>query len=125
MVAGNRAAQAGVRQVLQGYPLVMTDNVVPRIGVLTPEPARRAVREMFLAHVIGGKGLSARADFTAMVQGPTPDLVLTGVEVLAAETGEDVAVHAATVAEILPGVHVAAFAAADPRPAKDGTNEGD
>lgn len=92
VVAGNRAARAGVTAALAGYPLVVTDNVVPRIGVLEPGPARRAVREMFLAHVIGGKGLSSRADFTAMVQGPTPDLVLTGVEVLAAETGEDVAV---------------------------------
>ena len=92
VVAGNRAARAGVATALAGYPLVVTDNVVPRIGVLEPTPARRAVREMFLAHVIGGKGLSARADFTAMVHGPTPDLVLTGVEVLAAETGEDVAV---------------------------------
>jgi uncharacterized protein (TIGR01319 family) len=37
---------------------------------------------MFLAHVIGGKHLSARADFTAMVRGATPDVVLTGVELL-------------------------------------------
>ncbi len=66
---------------------MVTDNVVPRIGVLHPEPARRAIREMFLAHVIGGKHLSRRADFTSMVRGATPDLVLTGVEVLAAETG--------------------------------------
>jgi uncharacterized protein (TIGR01319 family) len=38
---------------------------------------------MFLAHVIGGKHLSARADFTSMVRGATPDVVLTGVELLA------------------------------------------
>ena len=42
-----------------------------------------AIREMFLAHVIGGKHLSARADFAAMVRGATPDVVLTGVELLA------------------------------------------
>jgi uncharacterized protein (TIGR01319 family) len=92
VVAGNVAAQAAVAEVLDGWPLVVTDNVVPRIGVLAPEPARRAVREMFLSHVIGGKGLSSRADFTAMVQGATPDLVLTGVEVLAAESASDVVV---------------------------------
>ena len=45
--------------------------------------ARAAIREMFLAHVIGGKHLSARTDFTAMVRGATPDVVLTGVELLA------------------------------------------
>jgi uncharacterized protein (TIGR01319 family) len=38
---------------------------------------------MFLAHVIGGKHLSRRADFTAMVRGATPDVVLTAVELLA------------------------------------------
>jgi uncharacterized protein (TIGR01319 family) len=38
---------------------------------------------MFLRHVIGGKHLSKRADFTAMVRGATPDVVLTAVELLA------------------------------------------
>jgi uncharacterized protein (TIGR01319 family) len=65
----------------------MADNVVPRIGVLAPESARHAIREVFLAHVIGGKHLSARDDFASMVLGATPDVVLTGVELLAAELG--------------------------------------
>ena len=47
---------------------------------------------MFLAHVIGGKHLSARADFTAMVRGATPDVVLTGVELLARRGAGDVVV---------------------------------
>jgi uncharacterized protein (TIGR01319 family) len=38
---------------------------------------------MFLSHVIGGKHLSRRADFPAMVRGATPDVVLTAVELLA------------------------------------------
>ncbi|MGY2873464.1 uncharacterized protein (TIGR01319 family) [Marmoricola sp. URHA0025 HA25] len=61
--------------------------MVPRIGVLAPESARRAIREVFLSHVIGGKHLSTRTDFASMVLGATPDVVLTGVEVLAAELG--------------------------------------
>jgi uncharacterized protein (TIGR01319 family) len=92
VIAGNLAAREAASEVLAGWPVVVTDNVVPRIGVLAPEPARRAIREMFLAHVIGGKGLSSRADFTAMVQGATPDLVLTGVEVLARVAECDVVV---------------------------------
>ena len=92
VVAGNVESRAAVTEELSGWPVVVTDNVVPRIGVLAPEPARRAIREMFVSHVIGGKGLSSRADFTAMVQGATPDLVLTGVEVLAAESASDVVV---------------------------------
>ena len=83
VVAGNVDARADVADVLDGVPHVLADNVVPRIGVLAPESARAAVREVFLAHVIGGKHLSARTDFTAMVRGATPDLVLSGVELLA------------------------------------------
>jgi uncharacterized protein (TIGR01319 family) len=85
VVAGNADAEAEVAEILDaaGTPYVLAENVVPRIGVLTPDSARSAIREMFLVHVIGGKHLSARADFTAMVRGATPDVVLTGVEMLA------------------------------------------
>lgn len=83
VVAGNVEARDEVSRILGPVPHVLADNVVPRIGVLAPESARSAIREMFLAHVIGGKHLSRRADFTAMVRGATPDVVLTGVEVLA------------------------------------------
>ena len=83
MVAGNVDARPEVEAALAGTPYVVADNVVPRIGVLAPDSARAAIREMFLSHVIGGKHLSKRADFTAMVTGATPDVVLTGVELLA------------------------------------------
>jgi len=83
VVAGNVDARDEVSGILGEVPHVLADNVVPRIGVLAPGSARAAIREMFLSHVIGGKHLSARADFTAMVRGATPDLVLTGVELLA------------------------------------------
>ena len=94
VVAGNVDAREDVAGLLaaSATPYVLADNVVPRIGVLAPGSARAAIREMFLAHVIGGKHLSARTDFAAMVRGPTPDLVLTGVEVLAATLACDVVV---------------------------------
>ena len=83
VVAGNVDARAEVEEALKDNPYVVADNVVPRIGVLAPDSARAAIRAMFLSHVIGGKHLSKRADFTAMVTGATPDVVLTGVELLA------------------------------------------
>ena len=83
VVAGNADARPEIEALLTNHPYVVADNVVPRIGVLAPESARAAIRAMFLAHVIGGKHLSKRADFTAMVTGATPDVVLTGVELLA------------------------------------------
>jgi uncharacterized protein (TIGR01319 family) len=94
VVAGNIAAQGEAAAILDaaGVPHVLADNVVPRIGVLAPDSARAAIREAFLRHVIGGKHLSRRADFTAMVRGATPDVVLTAVQMLAAEVGDVVVV---------------------------------
>lgn len=83
VVAGNEDAADEAREILTDFPVEVADNVVPRIGVLAPDSARRAVRELFLHHVIGGKELSARPDFATMVRGATPDVVLTGVEILA------------------------------------------
>ncbi len=95
VVAGNVESQAHVSELLagSGTPYVLADNVVPKIGVLAPDSARRAIREIFLSHVIGGKHLSSRTDacgraFTELVRGATPDIVLTGVELLARGLGE-------------------------------------
>jgi uncharacterized protein (TIGR01319 family) len=92
VVAGDVEAQQDVAGILADHPLVLAPNIVPRIGVLAPEGARTAIRELFLSHVIGGKHLSARDDFLAMVQGATPDVVLTGVELLAGVAGDTVVV---------------------------------
>ena len=85
VVAGNVDVRDEVAAMFDrsGTPCVLADNVVPAIGVLEPGSARSAIREMFLRHVIGGKHLSCRTDFTAMVRGATPDVVLTAVELLA------------------------------------------
>ena len=85
VVAGNSSATAEVAEVLgaAGTACIPTANVLPRIGVLEPGPARRAVREVFLTHVIGGRDLSPGPRFAALVRGATPDVVLTAVELLA------------------------------------------
>ena len=97
VVAGNVDARDEVTAILGEVPHVLADNVVPQIGVLAPASARAAIREVFLSHVIGGKHLSQRArrgenTFTQMVRGATPDVVLTGVELLARAAGEVVVV---------------------------------
>jgi len=93
VAAGNIDARDEVAGVLTGggVPHVTADNVVPEIGVFAPDAARSAIREMFLAHVIGGKNLSKDKGFLTLVRAATPDVVLRGVEVLAAQYG-DVAV---------------------------------
>jgi uncharacterized protein (TIGR01319 family) len=94
VVAGNAEARDDVVATLTGggVPTVATDNVLPRIGELKPGPARAAIREVFLRHVIGGRGLSRGRRFATLVRGPTPDAVLTAVELLAARAEIDLAV---------------------------------
>jgi uncharacterized protein (TIGR01319 family) len=91
VVAGNVDAVDEITAAFTrvGVPHVVAPNVVPEIGRLAPEGARAAIREMFLSHVIGGKHLSSRVDFTAMVRGATPDIVLTAVELAASGLGAD------------------------------------
>ncbi|SOC53877.1 glutamate mutase L [Ornithinimicrobium cerasi] len=94
VVAGNRDARAEVAAELAatGRRVTLTDNVLPQIGVIEPGPARRAIREVFLRHVIGGKGLSRGPRFARLVRAATPDAVLSGVEVLAQVVDGDVLV---------------------------------
>ncbi len=92
VVAGMVEAREVVAGILAANPLVVAPNIVPRIGVLAPDGARAAIRELFLSHVIGGKHLSSSDDFLAMVRGATPDVVLTGVELLAEAAGDTVVV---------------------------------
>jgi hypothetical protein len=94
VLAGNANAAEDVTKILTRARIDTTRvaNVLPRIGVLNPVPARTALREVFLRHVIAGKHLSASADFTRMVKAATPDAVLTGVELLAERTRTDLLV---------------------------------
>src|SRR5919107_3054136 len=94
VLAGNAdAADDAVHELAsRGRRVVVTDNVLPRIGVLDPGPARAAIREVFLRHVIGGKGLSRGPQLRRMIRGATPDAVLAGAELLADLTGAGVLV---------------------------------
>jgi len=94
VVAGNIDTRPEVAKALQstGRRFVLTDNVLPKIGVINPDGARAAIRQVFLRHVIGGKGLSRGPEFASMVRAATPDAMLRGVETLAAGTDGDVLV---------------------------------
>ncbi len=94
VVAGNAQAAPAAREELErrGRRVAVAPNVLPRIGTLEPLGARAAIREQFLRHVIGGKGLSRGARFARLVRAPTPDAVLAGVDVLADAVAGDVLV---------------------------------
>ncbi|GLZ38482.1 glutamate mutase L [Actinokineospora sp. NBRC 105648] len=89
VLAGNIDARAEALEALAGCTVVPTDNVLPDVGELAPGPARRAIREVFLQHVIGGKGLSKGPRFRSLVRTVTPDAVLVGVSRLAGVLADD------------------------------------
>src|SRR5918995_640955 len=70
VVAGNAEVAPAVAALLAGTGrrFVVADNVLPRIGVVAPAAARDAIRDAFLRHVIGGKGLSRGRGFRDLVR---------------------------------------------------------
>jgi uncharacterized protein (TIGR01319 family) len=64
---------------------------MPAFGTLNIEPARSAIGEEFVEHVIRGKGLSQSKEFDQSVAMPTPQAVLLATQTLsttrAAKTG--------------------------------------
>ncbi|MEV6970376.1 glutamate mutase L [Hamadaea sp. NPDC051192] len=94
VLAGNQDVRTELTTLFEdaGTPLTATENVLPKIGILEPGPARAAIREVFLRHVIGGKRLSKGPRFASLVRAATPDAVLRGVEVLGDALGQDLLV---------------------------------
>ncbi len=94
VVAGNVEVRADAAACLRERVVAVSvaGNVLPKIGVLDAAPARAAIREVFLRHVIGGKRLSRGNRFASLVRAATPDAVLAGVEVLADVSGAGVLV---------------------------------
>lgn len=88
VLAGNAEAQPEAAELLAGRTVVRTANVLPDVGELAPGPARAAIRQVFLEHVIGGKGLSRGRRFRGLVRAVTPDAVLAGVSRLARQDRE-------------------------------------
>jgi uncharacterized protein (TIGR01319 family) len=81
--AGNRAAGDDARRLLSGKTLVRTENVMPEFNVLDIEPARAAIRGVFIERIVHAKGIDrAAAEFDAVVM-PTPAAVLEGARLLA------------------------------------------
>jgi uncharacterized protein (TIGR01319 family) len=84
VLAGNETAQQQAADILDraGRRVVRVANVMPEIGVISEDPIRELLRELFIRHVIGGKNLSSSSRFPSLVRMATPDAVLKGAEVL-------------------------------------------
>jgi uncharacterized protein (TIGR01319 family) len=85
IVAGNRSVAAEVSHLLRegGKEVRVTENVMPELDQLNVEPARQAIRTLFLERIIEAKGLQAACDLAGGRVLPTPAAVLQAAELLA------------------------------------------
>ena len=71
------------RGALAGRPTIVTGNVMPEFNVLDIEPARAAIRDVFIDRIVHAKGIDrAQAMFDRVLM-PTPAAVMEGARLLA------------------------------------------
>ena len=85
VVAGNREAADEEMDLLQALPgsAVLAGNVMPELNVLSIEPARAAIREVFMRRIVHAKGIDRAGSMLDDVLMPTPAAVLEGAQLLA------------------------------------------
>jgi uncharacterized protein (TIGR01319 family) len=74
--AGNRAVAEEVAELLAGKRLKVVDNLLPSFDDPNPDPARDAIRAIFLDTIVKGKGLDVIMEATGSQPVPTPFAVL-------------------------------------------------
>jgi uncharacterized protein (TIGR01319 family) len=81
--AGNRAAADDACRLLAAKTFACTENVMPDFNVLNIEPARAAIRRVFIERIVHAKGIDrAAAEFDSVLM-PTPAAVLEGARLAA------------------------------------------
>ncbi len=84
LYAGNRAAADEVAALLRHKSLAVADNIMPAMRAVEIEPARQAIRRIFLERIVAGKGLARLAEQLGTQPQPTPLGVLRLVEAIPA-----------------------------------------
>lgn len=85
VIAGNRDVGEELRELIahSGKPAILTRNVMPAFGELDIDPARAAIRQVFIDRIVHAKGIDrAAARFDAVLM-PTPAAVMEGAQRLA------------------------------------------
>lgn len=92
VVAGNKSASSSVMNALRNRETVLTANVMPSFGNLEIEPAKEAIRTLFIRRIIEAKGIGAAQKMMNAAIVPTPLAVFNAAELLSRELCELVAV---------------------------------
>ena len=80
--AGNRSVAEDVAELLAGKRLRVVDNLLPNFNEPNPDPARDAIRAIFLDTIVSGKGLDRIMTATGAAPAPTPYVVLEYVRAI-------------------------------------------
>lgn len=85
VMAGNRNAVDKVQYafIMAGKDVIVAENVMPEFNVLNIEPARAAIRQVFIERIVEAKGIDRAAEYVDSVLMPTPAAVLDGARLLA------------------------------------------
>ncbi len=88
IVAGNKSATDQIRAIFNEAEkdVVITENVMPQFNKLNIEPARDAIRQMFISRIIEAKGLNRLQKMTPYKIIPTPLAVLNACSLLSRGT---------------------------------------
>ena len=88
VVAGNQEAYPTIEEILKQTELTfyLTENVMPQINILNPEPTRNILRNIFMEQIVEAKGMGLAEKETGRILMPTPTAVLQAAELLALGT---------------------------------------
>lgn len=89
IAAGNRNAADEIRAIFEraGKPVDVAGNVMPEFNRLDIDPARAAIRQVFIDRIVHAKGIDRAAAMLDSVLMPTPAAVMEGARLLAEGTG--------------------------------------
>lgn len=85
VVAGNKGAVDEIEAIFKeaNIDYYISNNVMPKLNKLDVEPAREAIRKVFMDKIVEAKGMGNAEEFVSGILMPTPAAVLKAAEVLA------------------------------------------
>ncbi|MEG1548647.1 MAG: methylaspartate mutase accessory protein GlmL [Clostridia bacterium] len=83
VLSGNRVCARECERILAGREVIITKNVMPRFNEVCIEPAKDAIRGLFLRRIVQAKGLSRAEGLVDGILMPTPAAMLKAMELLA------------------------------------------
>ena len=124
VVAGNKSAvdEAALILTSSGKSVTICENVMPEFNVLNIEPARKAIREIFLQRIIRAKGLTGIQELIEGILMPTPSAVLKAAVLLATGKGREPGIGDLMVIDV-GGATTDVYSIADGKPTKSGVIE--